>query len=45
MKHEEKPIDWIEWLKSQPKAAKEAKEAVKGRQADGEFKTKNEGIW
>ena len=43
MKHkEEQPIDWIEWLKAQPKAAKEP---VKGRQADGQFTTKNEGIW
>lgn len=43
MKHtEEKPIDWIDGLAPQPKAAKES---VKGRQADGAFNTKNEGIW
>jgi len=36
------PIDWIEWLKTQPKAAKES---PKGKQATGALITKNEGIW
>jgi hypothetical protein len=40
MKHkEDQPIDWIEWLKTQPKAAKES---VKGRQADGATKNEKE---
>jgi len=44
MKNKEttEPIDWTEWLKTQPKAAKES---PKGRQATGALITKNEGIW